>query len=238
MQNELDARSANAALADLYRSAFTGDAAGFLANPRSSAPWLLKLHEDYAHSAIRLMVVGQEANGWASNKCLGADPVAFLMEEYRKFQLGRDDMRPPLRQAAHRLYRCLNAGGGDEGFLWTNLVKLDKDGQRPPSQVEDAISSLGLLPREVEITRPHAVVFFTGPRYDSRLKECFPGVELERLSTEIVQLRHPSLPQASFRTFHPGYLWRRKKTGAIQELGDLIRSIQSTAAHATFHPRT
>ncbi len=60
------------------------------------------------------------------------------------------------------------------------------------------------------------VLFLTGPHYDGLVKDFYPDVKFPSLddhpTREVCRVR-ARLPEAAFRTYHPGYLNRilRKK---------------------------
>jgi hypothetical protein len=108
--------------------------------------------------------------------------------------------------------------------VWSNLVKVDQNGERPSAQVEAIISRYALVPREIAIIRPRAVFFLTGYTYDSRLQETFPGCQLEPVAPAIDRVLHSDLPNASFRTYHPNYLRRGRRWDIIDTLIGLIQS--------------
>ena len=147
-----------------------------------SKPMLIEVPPAYAEASFKLMVVGQEAGGWAKSVSLDEGAVATLMKLYTDFDLG-ENQRPftPFWQGAQRIARDLCASSGPKSYLWSNLVKVDIGGRRPPAAVEAAVASLKLVEHELTVTRPDAVIFFTGPRYDDRLKATCPGAAMEEL---------------------------------------------------------
>jgi hypothetical protein len=160
----------------------------------------------YSEATVRLLVVGQQTNGWGFSSQPEGHPVDKLMQTYEDFALGRNWMNTPFWQAAHQVHRMVNPGAPRTGFLWSNLIKVDQGKERPSREVEEKISSLNLLPTEVKVVAPDAVVFFTGPRYADRLENTFEGVERKEVSNHVFQLHHELLPGRSFQTYHPNYL--------------------------------
>lgn len=169
-----------------------------------SRPMLIAVHPGYSALRFKLMVVGQEAGGWAESIPMGAGATERLMEFYTNFELGRRQRSTPFWQGARYLNARLNPDAPAEAFLWSNLVKVDVRRRRPPTDVENALASLHLLEREIEITAPTGVVFFTGPRYDDRLKATFPAASIEDLGGGTARV--VGLGCAAVRTYHPRYL--------------------------------
>ena len=63
--------------------------------------------------------------------------------------------------------------------------------------------------------------FINGPNFDHRIKSTFENVdfiEVDGFSTrELSQLKHNSLPEFTFRTYHPNYLRRSGMEEGILE---------------------
>ncbi len=68
------------------------------------------------------------------------------------------------------------------------------------------------------------MVFMTGPNYDSDLQSAFPGSKLKEIPGEdarfLARVEGNSLPENSFRTYHPNYLVKSKL--AERALGKIV----------------
>ncbi|MCY4588438.1 MAG: hypothetical protein OXB98_20630 [Bryobacterales bacterium] len=181
-------------------------------------PLLIDVPNAYLEATVKLMIVGQQTNGWGHPE----DGIEGLFAQYRGFDLGKTSVRSPFWQAAHEVYESLNPAGPPRGFLWSNLIKVEVAQERPPRAIEELISSTNLLQNELSITQPNVVVFFTGPCYDERLRATFAGVEYERVNDSIDRLIHDELPEQTFRSYHPNYLRRSGKWSVIEELKTLV----------------
>ena len=113
--------------------------------------------------------------------------------------------------------------------MWSNVSRCDYSAQsilQAPEEVREELvtSQKNILLRELEILKPHACVFFSGPYYDPMLSVSFPDCKFLPCASQPVQkLAHlidSSLPAASFRTYHPNYLNR----AAIWNMIELIKS--------------
>jgi hypothetical protein len=206
----------NTELKSLYTSKWA-DLERITQNDGVSWPLLLNVPQEYDRAKRRLLVVGQQTYGWDGYGD-DTDGVAWLMEGYAHFALGRSYKLTPFWQAARELYALLNPDGPPFGFLWSNLVKVDQEGDRPVEHVEEAICELGLLSAELEIVRPEAVVFFTGHSYDPRLCSTFPALRFVQLGEFLVRLEHPALPFHTYRTPHPKWLRLKKHWDALERM--------------------
>lgn len=214
----------NNALTELYETIYPELSAGLAAFPAVSLPLFCRVPDGYTETATRLMVVGQETRGWWQQ---GAHGVAALMDFYARtrYKLG---LRGPITRAAYELFNALNPDGPKKAFIWSNLVRVEQNARRPSPAVEDFVSRFELLPREIDISQPDAVVFFAGPRYRARLSATFLGVSLELTAPKISRVVHPNLPRASFYTYHPGYLIRGHWE-VIGHLAGLVRNDRNTS---------
>lgn len=116
-----------------------------------------------------------------------------------------------------RLYQAISPEDGDDGFLHTELVRLDHANKRPPHEIESLLQrEYNVLPMEISALAPEVVIFFTGPEYDDRLRETYHRVgrtakplEFEPVhgfnANSLSRLVHPNLPYHTYRTYHPNY---------------------------------
>ncbi|MGJ5819964.1 hypothetical protein [Paludibaculum fermentans] len=180
----------------------------------------------YGGTGKRLLIVGQQTFGWSSDVDKRAsDPIEWLMDNYDRFALGREYWASPFWQAAHQLNEKLNPESSAASFLWSNLIKVDQDGERPTQEVEEAVCALRLLPTEIEIVCPDVVVFFTGPRYDDRLRASFDLLRLVETDKTFSRVIHPALPHHSYRTPHPKYLRLSKQSDTLTRLADRANQV-------------
>lgn len=198
-----------------------------------SNPHLIKVPEGYCKAKIKVLIVGQQTQGWHGTigQNLGPDPVTTLMNVYEQFAHGRHYTRSPFWQAAHQLYRGLNPDGPDQGFVWTNLIKVDQYGKRAEPLIEEICWEVfNVLPEEITILKPDVIVFFTGPKYEKRLQENFKNIKYVHVDSKVdigllARLEHPQLPHYTFRTKHPNYLRRSKQWNVLDKIIDYCHSL-------------
>src|SRR5262249_26138437 len=163
------------------------------------------LPDTFAPSRLRLLIVGQETNTWYGllGQDLGADPVAGVLAKYTQFNLGHK-YRSPFWDAIRKLCRLLGTPKEPVGLAWSNLYPCRQNADRPSDSLGRRMLDMRILPREVKILDPHAVVFFTGPDYDGAITHLFPSARFADVgapkSQRIHRVEHPNLPVASFRT--------------------------------------
>lgn len=197
-------------------------------------------------------MVGQEVLGWAFTQGdyyewlfnpianfvefkANQDSVAALIHAYKVFDFSKhqpENSRGPF-WVAYRQLRAALEGNSDSSILWTNLFRMSIDsGSVIKNGSSDDVMNLqkaqaGVLGDEIRILQPKAVVFFTGPHYDSALMQEFPGTRYKplysRTTREIAVLSHPDLPPCAIRTYHPGFLRRRRLWPILDEVAESIR---------------
>jgi hypothetical protein len=147
------------ALVEAYRSKWPAiqNLRGYAGQRTLEGPHLISLTaHQYFSSAIKLVIVGQVPNGWEPAAEVD-DPVEALIETYKTFRLGAHIAKTPFWQAAHELYRCLNPSGPPDGFLWTNLAKMNQVARsEPDDDIVKLLITSGGAGRRCLFHRAHA----------------------------------------------------------------------------------
>jgi hypothetical protein len=235
----MNVREINLQLEHAYQVAFASFAREFPSASGLSSPFLIRVPETFALARVKLVIIGQETYGWGPNPPLerpsfDSPAVARGMQDHQDFGLGQGWLHTPFWQAAHQLYRMLNPGGPDGGFIWTNLVRMDQDhgprrrNRRPQRDVEDRVCGLRLLESELELLRPDVVVFFTGPSYDDRLRLTFPSIQFMPVARTLCRLESPDTKGLWVRSYHPRYLRMKRHWSTLDSI---VRMAQSTIAN-------
>jgi len=224
--------SVNAALRQMYEDLRPQIEEWLPVGHQLSRQHLIAANEHYFTAQTRFLVVGQHTAGWGQEACelgpwRGQLRIDDLLTIYRKFnnsQLRPDLQARGMRPTCYTLQDGVNCGHNKYGFLWSNLVKVDqlvkvdptgKDKRgKPAAWIAVRPGELGLVRREIEITSPDVVVFFTGTTeyYCQLLNNTFPGIEYNHVRSvpagHHVRIEHSMLPQRSYRTHHPSTLDR------------------------------
>ncbi|PAP75090.1 hypothetical protein [Rubrivirga marina] len=227
----LDVAAANARLRSVYEGAWPRLREASASTEGASGVHLVRIPDRLGGAPVRVAVVGQETQTWPDEPTVDAQLAHYPADG---FVHGRS--HSPFWRAAWELADGLT---GVEGapVLWANLAPVDVDGRRPFRSVRrlyrEAVPPHGLLRHALDAARPHVIVFFVGPTepYADEIECQFPGVEFEAVDghgpRELVRLRHPALPAASFRSYHPNYLRRSgrwENVGRIAELSEAALS--------------
>ena len=191
-------------LMDLYRNRHHAFKNLIKAFPHDdlAGPFLMSPADRYQYQRNPLLVVGQETNGWTYY----AEELEKQMKTYEEFNVGVTQNSSPF----WKLVRKMEGIFGNEPYscTWTNFSRFDLYGRRAYGKYERAIASLdGILADEIRITAPKVCLFFTGPYFDGRLMDVFPNVEFIEVegwcTKQFCRLKHPLLPELTFRSYHP-----------------------------------
>ncbi|MGK0366703.1 MAG: hypothetical protein ACI85O_003778 [Saprospiraceae bacterium] len=180
-------------------------------------PFLTSPGESYKKSKIKLLIIGQETNGWYNIQ----SKIEGLMNVYEEFNLGKKKSSSPFWNITRKIERILEIE--EYSCAWTNLNKYDVNSKRPKGNHEKEISQFDdLLISEIEILKPDVCIFFTGPSFDYRLKKIYSDIILQEEENwkhnQLVNLKHEKLPKISIRTYHPKYLRMKKFESSFLEL--------------------
>lgn len=111
--------------------------------------------EQYLRSQYRLVVFGQETNGWYCDHMKSDEEIRKNIGMYKDFQFGAE-YNSIFWRYAHRFNLELN-GFDKLNFIWMNVNKFGKDtGKGKPEQVvlDDEVRYYNLLIEELEILHP------------------------------------------------------------------------------------
>ncbi len=171
-------------------------------NDDLAGPLLMSPNIDFVNSKNRLLIIGQETNGWSYH----LDDIEKQMKHYEDFNVGVDYYSSPFWNITRKIEAILE--NNPHSCAWTNLNKFDLNSGRPHGEYEKAISELDdILLSEIQILRPNYCLFYTGPYFDQRIKNLFENIEFEAIPnfaiSEFCKLKHPNLPENSYRSHHP-----------------------------------
>lgn len=168
----------------------------------------------YFDQPRRLLVIGQETNGWACNP----RDLDGQLAAYRDFNVGENWRMSPFWQFTRKIEALL--GIAPCACAWTNLNRYDQDHRPPKGAVLTEITTLDFLVRE-EITalRPDVCLFFTNRKHDSRLKAIYDGLKFSTVPSlhprDFALLHHPELPTMTIRAPHPRYIRQSNQEAGV-----------------------
>jgi len=195
------------ALSDAYQAILTDQALACLAEVEADLAGVFLPSAPL--KPVSLMIVGRETTSWFGglpriHHTTRAEYVAASMERHRQ-ALEQRAGRSKFRQFYKKTAQTVEAAGGS--VVWHNLFALSFKKNSPvrcPAFEAIADISRKLLLAQIEILQPKAVLFVTGPSYDSYIKTCFQGRMTESHVLEKRRLWGFKIDgKPCFRTNHP-----------------------------------
>lgn len=151
---------------------------------KAANPLLIKVDKAYIDSDIRIMVVGQETDGWHGCLNEGRKSVSDLMDGYYEYfyQKSKDGKRRNKRSFWNRnnfkyfeeeLIRYFK--GRSVSFVWNNISKIGNAGRGKPNKEIRLLEKnyFNVLRDEFKVLKPDIVIFTTGMSRDSYIKHHF-----------------------------------------------------------------
>lgn len=182
-------------------------------------PFLIKCPDSYEMAGKRIMFCGQETQGWYTKGYDNPDvDYHDLRGCYNAFVNGINYEIVNKEQGKNSPYwnfqkRIRNAFP-KVAFIRNNIVKI---GKRSAPGCDDKVNELTLkyfpvIVKEIEILEPDFIIFFTGPKYDSRIEKALGPFSKEHIDERFecwdrLGFEDSSLPSA-IRLNHPGWLVR------------------------------
>lgn len=188
-----------------------------------SAPFLIRIMEEYASAEPRIAIVGQETYGWMDlhlDAFLRSRGIDGALAEYEKFDFGANYCSSPFWRRFHEVgQRLLGTRYNRRAVTWMNLFKCNHAGKKS-AMIESPHRELVLdlqadiFQLEVRHLAPQVLIFFTGPKYNSVISRFYPRASFVTLGEypvdQVARVRDDQLPELTFRTYHPGYIhWHK-----------------------------
>lgn len=182
--------------------------------------------EKYNKSNKKLLFIGQETNGWNGFlRPTSEDIIDKILEVYKNFELGAR-YNSIFLQALNYINKKIN--NAELNYMWTNVLKFGRSGKGRPDDLiqEQEIIHFNILLQEINILKPDAIIFFSGPYYDQDISQRIDGVQFSKCSKHdsriLSKLKHTNLPDKTFRTYHPNYLRLSGRENILDEIVNLI----------------
>jgi hypothetical protein len=194
-------------------------------------PFLLEPPQAFSDCRERIMVFGQQTDGWdgCDELLASADGIGKAREHYKGFDYANGRRLSPFWQ----FFRQVAAGLDIDrrALLWTNVIKFEHHGPEKrcgPVLWTDLAeptfrAQAGIISREIDAFGVNTCLFLTGPDFDEAIARVFPGATFRQLSPEFSARQlaavdlGPGRPRA-FRTYHPNYMQRQKLSGRTLDL--------------------
>ncbi len=197
---------------------------------KGTNPLLLKINnQEYWDSAMaKIMFFGQETNGWDG---LPTENAKKIFDKYGTHFCNEKLSLNGAKQFGNGIRRVKNelqTQGITSSFVWNNTLKIGKYSEvgKPAPNITDAeIELFDVTISEIEIINPNIIIFACGPNYDDVLRRKFKDSIIEPIKgypiRELAKVKSDFLPELTFRTYHPRYLFM-KKIYIFQALNEAI----------------
>lgn len=190
--------------------------------------WPCKEDTEYDDADIRVMIFGQETNDWGgvfNPDAAVNEEVERILEIYNSFYNFEFNYVSQFWNGYKLFMRMLNDKFPDKTirYAWNNIVKIGKAKEKncPPSYIyEEELKHFNIVKDEVEILKPHVILFLTGPDYDTKIADKFPEAKITSFVDDIARVDIPNVGYA-YRTYHPNYSYHQGK-GYLESLFEQI----------------
>jgi len=237
--NRMNQTSINQQLLDLYSSKW--DKLSFELQSvhdnleldiKPANPLLLYVDDEvkYNESEIKIMIFGQETNGWFEEKDVSIEKLQILYDEF--FNKGEAwTYGGQFWNGVNRLIKSLQQKYPEKKIklIWNNTVKIGKKKEKgmPPDYIyEIERNFFRVIPQEVQILKPNIIIFFSGPNYDNIIKDNFGEMNYQTCSLfssrELGMVEFPGV-QNCFRTYHPNFLFRNNIDDYLESIVESIK---------------
>ncbi len=187
--------------------------------------------ENYKSAKVKLMIIGQETDGWYAGHVKSEEDLRELLKKYEDQKLGQGSSAA-FWKAADYISGKLN-GSCNLNYVQNTVNKfgLVKVAGKPEQAILDGEDEyVNVLAKEIEILKPDACIFLSGPEYDDDIGRKIPDVKFQPLleggdSRKLALLKSSQLPECSYRTYHPKY-GNINHDSYYQYLDEIIAHIQ------------
>ena len=200
---------------------------------KSTDPLFICVSEDYLNADIRLMIFGQETNGWG-NEFITNNNIDEMLDllingdgdnpyylGYKGFfsEKACYKLKTPFWKLVSEFIFDLQTANQEKkiDYIWNNVIKMGKSEIGFPNDwYNDIIKPYfnNLIIKEIDILKPDFIVFFSGYKYDKYLNDIFGILPKKSIigfrEKELCEIEIPNIKKA-FRTYHPGFLNRNNQ---------------------------
>ena len=191
-------------------------------------PLLLYIDEKkYENADIKVMIFGQETNDWEGD--FQNNPNLSL-ETYDDFYNSNDcfGYAGQFWNGYNRFLTLLSNKFPEKSIasIWNNVIKVGNSGRNknyPPEYIYNIEKDyFNVISDEIEILNPDVILFFSGPYYDSEIRNSLKNVSFQPFSKKYNERALAKVNylnrQNIYRTYHPKYLWMNNINDFFEEI--------------------
>lgn len=191
-------------------------------------PLLIKVDDSYKNADIRVMIVGQETDGWCGVLEDGEKDIDSVQESYFNYLYkNKEKYRRPFWNRKNFRYfeEEISKMFPDKkvAFIWNNVSKIGKNSSgKPTKKIEELEKNyFDIFEEEFALLNPSIVIFTTGNRTIPLIHKIKKSLKEEPVSKVLLK-RYPSI--VAVRTYHPNAQIKGGKKRFKEDIIDLIKS--------------
>ncbi len=217
----------NKKLTELYQSKWDN----LISNSKgtdATYPLLININEEYQNADIRIMVVGQETDGWCGMLEEHKKSVMNVQDTYfNYFYKSKDKNRRPFWNRKNFKYFqeefTKKLSSKNIAFVWNNVSKIGKNTRgRQTSKIEELEKEyFDVFEKELKILKPDIIIFTIGNRRIPIRHKEIPSLKTKPVA-EIEFLDYPEI--IAVRTYHPNAQIKGGKKKFKEDIVSLIMS--------------
>lgn len=196
----------NNALKELYSEKWNN----LIANSKetnAAYPLLIQVSEEYENADIRVMIVGQETDGWVGQLEQNDKTIEKIQNAYFEYlyKNKKKNRRPFWNRKNFRYYKeelTKKYSPKKIACIWNNVNKIGKKSRGKPTNkiMELEKQYFDIFEKEINILAPDIVIFTTGDRHIPVEHKKIKPVCKEPVS-QVVFTNYPNI--FAVRTYHP-----------------------------------
>jgi len=193
---------------------------------KASSPLLIKVSDEYKNADIRVMIVGQETDGWYGLLENNKYTIEELQEKYFSYlYLNTKKINRPFWNRKNFKYfqeeLTKKFENKNVSLIWSNISKIGNDGRgRAVSKIRRLEKNyFNIFEDELKILNPNIIIFTTGNRDVPLNHDEIESVHKKPVS-EIKFQKYPNI--LAIRTYHPNAKIKGGKKHFKKEIMDII----------------
>jgi len=189
-------------------------------------PLLIKVGKEYQDADIRIIIVGQETDGWCGILEENKKSIIDAQNTYfNYFYKSKDKNRRPFWNRKNFKYfqeqLSEKLSPKKVAFIWNNISKIGKNSRGKPTKIIENLekNNFNVFEEELNILQPHIIIFTIGNRAIPLQHKKYKLYE-DRYIFEVKLTNYPHIIAVS--TYHPN---ARIKGGKKEIKKDIVNFI-------------
>lgn len=191
-------------------------------------PLLIKVDDKYQNADIKVMIIGQETDGWCGVLEDNKKDITSVQDTYFNYLYENNKKysrpfwnRKNFRYFEEELTKIFSTK--EVSFLWNNISKIGKNSSGKPTQKIENLEKdyFNIFEKELEILKPNIVIFTTGSRKIPIEHKKIKPIKEEPVSQVELQ-KYPHI--IAVRTYHPNARIKGGKKKFKEDIIELIRN--------------